>query len=85
MVLGYIGLRAYELYEAWRIGQMSVSTAWTFLNCLSSRSCCTAQHGSQAFTDLPAGRHDRRSRGRSCSARSFSNSSSGLAAPQRGV
>ena len=25
MVLGYIGLRAYELYEAWRIGQMSVS------------------------------------------------------------
>ena len=29
MVLGYIGLRAYELYEAWRIGQMSVSTSWT--------------------------------------------------------
>ncbi len=30
MVLGYIGLRAYELYEAWRIGQMPVSTARTF-------------------------------------------------------
>ena len=29
MVLGYIGIRAYELYEAWRIGQMSVSTVVT--------------------------------------------------------